>query len=145
MAENRKIHLEIVTPYDLFYTGEVDMLVVTAKDGEIGVLPGHTVMFAALRPGELRAQIDGNWRIAAATQGYVEISPEKAIVVVNAAEWVEDIDVARAKGALGRAEARLADPDTAPLFRKRAETAVERAHNRLKIVADHLGKKARLH
>ena len=57
MAFEETIRLEIVTPYDLLYDGQVDMVVVTAADGEIGILPGHTAMFVALKDGEIRFRI----------------------------------------------------------------------------------------
>lgn len=129
---DKTLHVEIVTPYEMFYEGQAEMVVVTGKDGEIGILPGHAPMVAALVPGEVRLKIDGEWKTAVLTNGYAEIGPELTIVVVNAAEWPEQIDVSRAEKALARAEARLHDPSTTPQEKNRSRHGAERARARLK-------------
>jgi F-type H+-transporting ATPase subunit epsilon len=138
MAE-KMLHIEIVTPYEMFYEGPAEMVVITSKDGEIGVLPGHTPLIAALTPGEVRLKINGQWRVAAATNGYAEIGPEVTVIVVNAAEWPEQIDVERAKKALARAEARLADPQLSATEKTHAKHGIGRAKARLKIASKYPG------
>lgn len=133
MAVDETIRLEIVTPYDLIYDGHVDMVVVTAADGEIGILPGHTAMFAALKDGEIRFRIDEDWQILSSSIGYAEISPDLTIIVVNSAEWLDKIDIARAEKSLERARKRLADPLTSILERRRSYNSVARASNRIKV------------
>ncbi len=135
MAFEETIRLEIVTPYDLLYDGQVDMVVVTAADGEIGILPGHTAMFVALKDGEIRFRIGEDWQVLSSSIGYAEISPEMTIAVVNSAEWLEKIDVERAQRALERAKSRLADPQTSVLERRRSYNSLARATNRLRVAA----------
>ncbi|MDD2457736.1 MAG: ATP synthase F1 subunit epsilon [Eubacteriales bacterium] len=144
MAVDETIRLEIVTPYDLIYDGHVDMVVVTAADGEIGILPGHTAMFAALKDGEIRFRIDEDWQILSSSIGYAEISPDLTIIVVNSAEWLDKIDIARAEKSLERARNRLADPQTSILERRRSNNSVARATNRIK-VATRYGKERKQH
>lgn len=132
MAE-KTFYVEIVTPYNMFFEGPVEMVVVTCKDGEVGIMPGHSSLVAALVPGEIRLKIDGQWKSAVATNGYAEIGSELTIIVVNAAEWPEQIDVARAEKSLARAEARLKDPATTPQERIRSRHGVERAKARIKV------------
>jgi F-type H+-transporting ATPase subunit epsilon len=132
MAE-KALRVEIVTPYEMFFEGQVEMVVVTCKDGEIGVLKGHTPLIAALTPGEIRLLANGKWQVAVATNGYAEIGPELTIIVVNAAEWPDQIDVPRAKNALERAEARLKDPKLSLLEKTHARHSVARANARLKV------------
>ena len=117
----------------MFFEGPVEMIVLTGKDGEIGILPGHAPMVAALIPGEARLKIDGQWKPAVLTNGYAEIGPELTIVVVNAAEWPEQIDVRRAERALTRAEARLHDPSVSSQEKTRSRHGAERAKARLKV------------
>ncbi len=136
MPENT-LYVEIVTPYGMFYAGQVEMVVVTCKDGEIGILPGHTSLVAALVPGEVRIKVDGEWHYALATNGYAEIGSELTIIVVSAAEWPDQIDTARAERALARAEARLKDPSTTPQEFNRSTHSVQRARARLKVAAQH--------
>jgi len=86
MAADETIRLEIVTPYELIYDGHVHMVVITAADGELGILPGHTAMFAALKDGEIRFRINDDWQILSSSIGYAEISPDLTIIVVNSAD-----------------------------------------------------------
>jgi F-type H+-transporting ATPase subunit epsilon len=134
----KTLFVEIVTPYEMFFEGQVEMIVVTAKDGEIGIMPGHSPLVAALVPGEARLKINDEWRVAVLTNGYAEIGPELTIIVVNAAEWPEQIDVHRAENALARAEARLQDPKTTPQERTRSRHGAERARARIKIARAHV-------
>lgn len=131
-----KIQLEIVTPYAILVNEPVDMVVMPARDGELGVLPGHAMMMAAITSGELRFKVGEDWRYLAVTSGYAEIAPEMTIVIVNAAEWADEIDVYRAQNALERAEKRLTSPETTAMERVHARHAHERARARLK-VAEH--------
>ena len=136
MAE-KTLQVQIVTPYEMFFDGPVEMVVVTSKDGELGVMPGHTPVIAALTPGEVRLKIHNEWRILAATNGYAEIGPELTIIVVNAAEWPDQIDVRRAEKSLARAEKRLKDPTVSAYEKTHAKHAAGRAKARLKIAARH--------
>jgi F-type H+-transporting ATPase subunit epsilon len=132
MAE-KTLHVEIVTPYEMFYEGPVDMVIVTSKDGEIGILPGHIPLIAALTSGEVRVKTGEQTKVALTTSGYAEIGPELVIIIVNAAEWPDQIDVQRAQMALERASAKLADPSLSALGKKHARHGAERAKARLKV------------
>ena len=136
-----RIRVEVVTPYELLFNEKVDMVVLSATDGEIGVLPGHTAMFAALKSGELRIKMGDQWRIAVTTNGYAEIAADMVIVVVNAAEWADSINVVRAQKSLERAEERFADPQTSAIEKTHARHAIERAKARLKVAEQHGGRK----
>jgi F-type H+-transporting ATPase subunit epsilon len=136
MAE-KTLQVEIVTPYEMFYKGPVEMAVVTCKDGEIGILPGHMPLIAALTPGEIRLKIEQKWRVAAATNGYAEIGPERSLIVVNAAEWPEQIDVQRAEKALARANARLEDAQLTKSDKAHARRSAARAKARLKVAREY--------
>lgn len=134
MAE-KSLQVEIVTPYELFFEGPVESVVVTAKNGETGILPGHAPMIAALVPGEIRLKINGEWVTVSATNGYAEIAPDIAIIVVNAAEWPEQINVERARESISRARARLADSSLSDQEHTHAKHAIERAKSRIRIAA----------
>jgi F-type H+-transporting ATPase subunit epsilon len=129
----KTLQVKIVTPYEMFFDGLAEMVVFTCKDGEIGILPGHTPLIAALTPGEIRLKRNGQWRVAAATNGYAEVGATLTIIVVNAAEWPEQIDVARAQKALTRADARLHDPLVSIAEKNHSRHGVARAKARLKV------------
>ena len=127
-----KIHVEIVTPYEVFFDDVVDMVIISSKKGEIGIQPGHAPLLAALTPGEIRLKTGDDVKIAVGTNGYAEVGHDLAIIVVNAAEWAEDIDVPRAERALKRAEERYRDPATPSQEKNHARHGMERAKARIK-------------
>ncbi len=128
-----KLHVEIVTPYEIFYEGEADSLILPAIDGEIGILPGHSPIVIALNPGELRLTLDEQVVYASVSDGFAQIEIDDAIVVVGSAELPGQIDVNRAEMALVRASKRLKDPSTNDRERERSERGVMRAKARLKV------------
>ncbi len=137
MAEQGKIRLEIVTPYGIFYEGDVDSVTVRVKDGEMGIMSMHTPLIAALVPGETRMLEQGVWRHCLTTNGYAEIGNDLVMVIVSAAEWPEDIDVPRAREALKRAAARYETNRGNPPQATRDRHAMERAQARLQIAEKH--------
>ena len=140
MASDDKIRLEIVTPYGVCYEGEVDSVTVRVKDGELGIMHMHTPMIAALVPGETRVLENGEWKHCLTTNGYAEIGHDLVLVMVSAAEWPDDIDVARATKALARATERYATHRGHPTLAPRDRHAMERAKARLEIAAKHATK-----
>lgn len=129
----KTFRVEVITPYRIFYDGPVEMVIITCKDGEIGVLPEHAPLVAALVPGEVRLKVDGQWLAASATNGYAEIGPDAVMIVVNAAEWPDEIDIRRAEQALQRAEARMRSPKTSAQELIRSRHGAERAKARIKV------------
>ncbi len=135
MAEQGKIRLEIVTPYGIFYEGDVDSVTVRVIDGEMGIMSMHTPLIAALVPGETRMLENGIWRHCLTTNGYAEIGNDLVMVIVSAAEWPLDIDVARARRALERATERHEANRGNPAMATRDRHAMERAKARMQIAA----------
>lgn len=126
------LFLEIITPERQFYIGPAEELVIPAIDGLYGVLPGHEPAVTAMEPGELRFRVNGEWKTAAIGQGFVEIMPERAIVLVSSAEDPAEIDAKRAQEALERAEERLRQKKSAEEYH-RSKAAMARAMARLKV------------
>jgi len=105
MAE--KLRLELVTPYKKALSEEVDEVTAPGTLGEFGVLPGHTPLLTTLKIGELSYRKAGASYHLAVNWGYVEVEDDKVTVLVETAEPADEIDLERAKAALGRAEAAL--------------------------------------
>jgi len=101
------LQLEIVSPERVAYTDEVDMVVVPGIDGELGILPHHTRLISALGVGELRIKKGGTEQSMLISGGFVEVRPDKVIVLADLAEHSDEIDEARAVEARRRAEAEL--------------------------------------
>ncbi len=133
-----KFMLEIVTPERLFYEDEVEMVIARGVEGDIGILKGHEPFVTPLQIGTLRIKIDGQFKLAAISQGYMQVTKEKVTILADTAEWPEEIDVNRAEKARERAEKRI-QQKTADLDVLRAEIALKKAIARLG-VAKMIGK-----
>ena len=125
MAE--KMKLEIVTPYKKVVDIEVDEVTATGKLGEFGVLPGHAPFLTSLKIGELCYKADGTAVSMALNWGYFEIKDDKIIILVETAEYAEDIDVERARAAQDRAEEALKKLSPEDKQFKVYEAALERS------------------
>jgi F-type H+-transporting ATPase subunit epsilon len=99
--------LSIVTPEHSFFEAPVEMLVLQAVDGEIGILSGHEPMVISLREGILRILQNGIWRSAAASSGFATVIKDEVLVMLQTAEWPEEIDIKRAERDRYIAEERL--------------------------------------
>ena len=137
MAE--KMKLEILTPYSKVLEMEVDEVTATGKIGEFGVLPGHAPFLTSLRIGELAYKNNGITAHLALNWGYFEIQDDRIIVLVETAEVSDEIDLERAKAALGRAEEALKKLTAEDKQFKVYEAALERALIRVQVA----GKAAR--
>jgi len=104
-----KMHLEVVTPERVMFSEDVDMLEARGTLGEFGVLPGHVTFLTTVEPGEVRIFNDGHTRYLAAGGGFAEVVNDKVTLLLNAAEFPEEIDVQRAYRAKERAEEALRD------------------------------------
>jgi F-type H+-transporting ATPase subunit epsilon len=102
MAETLK--LEMVTPYKRVLTEDVDEITAPGYIGELGILPGHTPLLTTLKVGELSYKQGNKQFYVAVNWGYLEVEQDKVTVLVDTAEKSDEIDLARAKAALGRAE-----------------------------------------
>jgi F-type H+-transporting ATPase subunit epsilon len=105
MAE--KLKVELMTPYRKVLAEEVDTLTATGTMGEFGLLPGHAPYLTSLKIGELSYTKDGVTYHLALTWGYLEVENDEVIILVETAERADEIDMERAKVALGRAEEAL--------------------------------------
>jgi F-type H+-transporting ATPase subunit epsilon len=95
----RTLLCEIVTPERITYTHEVEMVVVPALDGEMGVLPLHAPLVAALKAGEVRVRIGDETDWFAISGGYLQVYEDKAIILADDAVPSSQIDIERAKQA----------------------------------------------
>ncbi len=132
------LNFELVTAERIVLQEEdVDMVVAPGTDGVLGILPRHVPLITTLQPGELRVKRGADVTSMVVTGGFMEVAPDKVLVLADAAERSDEIDVARAEEARRRAEERLAgSKDT--IDAARAEAALRRA-----IVRIHIGQRHR--
>jgi F-type H+-transporting ATPase subunit epsilon len=123
------LRLEVVSPDGRVFTDDVDSVVVPGIEGELGILPHHTPLVTALGTGELRIRRSGTVQFMLISGGFVEVRPEKVVVLAFVAEHSDEIDAATAAEARKAAEADLeAVHDPVDLARVRAalQTALMR-------------------
>ena len=128
-----KLSVEIVTGERVVYTeDDVDMVVAPGADGTLGILPHHAPLISLLANGELRIKKGGSEQSIVVFGGFIEVTPEKVIVLADSAERAEEIDVARAEEARRRAEELKARRETGVDLAE-AELALRRASVRLRV------------
>jgi F-type H+-transporting ATPase subunit epsilon len=126
-----KLKLEVVAPYGLVISEEVDEVVCSGSEGEFGVLPGHVPFFTTLKIGMLAYKTGNTVRYVFVNWGYAEAGPDRVLVLADSAEKAEDIDVERAKAAMKRAEERLKKAEEFDFAR--TTSSLERAVTRIQI------------
>lgn len=129
------IRLELVTPERPLVSEEVDELIAPGYEGEFGVLPEHTQYLAILAVGVLRYRRGDEVRKVAVGGGFAEVTPDRVVILADVAEKAEEIDVARAKRALERAEEALRDLSMDDASYPRMEAALRRAIARMEAAA----------
>ena len=104
------IQFDLVSPEKLVASQAVDMVVVPGGEGDLGVLPGHSLLIGTVRPGVIDVHEGGKVsnRIFVAG-GFVEINPETCTVLAEEAVPVADIDKAAANDRLQAAQKALSE------------------------------------
>jgi len=103
MAE--KLHFSLVSPERELFSGLVDQVDAPGSEGDFGVLPGHTPLFAILRTGQMWYRKGAAKHFLAVSVGFVEVLPDKVTVLSQVAERAEDLDESRALAGMNRAAA----------------------------------------
>ena len=101
------LHLEIVTPERLAYEDDVDMVLVPGAEGELGILPHHTPLVSLLGVGELRIRKGGEEESFAIAGGFLQVRPDKVVVMAETADMASEIDLEKANEARREAERAL--------------------------------------
>ena len=124
--------LDIVTPGGLVFSEPIEHLRAPGQDGSFGVLVGHTPFMTSLAIGEVAVTQGGKVRPLATSGGFIEVNPDRTVILAQTAEFAEDIDIERAETARGRAEQRLSEKLADTDF-DRAQASLMRAVNRIRI------------
>jgi F-type H+-transporting ATPase subunit epsilon len=134
--------VEIVTAERVVYSAEgVDEVVAPGADGEFAVLPEHAAFITTLAPGEMRILRGDGEEAMVITGGFFEVRNDRVVILADAAERVEEIDIERAEQARQRAEDLLKEEqDVVNVVQ--VEAAMRRALARLR-VAEKRGRRSR--
>ena len=136
------LKLDIVTAERVVYSEEVDAVIAPGIEGQLGILPHHAPLMTTLQAGELRVKRGSEEDILAISGGFLEVRPDKVVILADSAERAEEIDIARAESARKRAEERLVSHGT-EFDSIRCDLALRRAMARL-TVADKIKQKRKL-
>ena len=101
------LHLEIVTPEKLAYQDDVDSVQLPGSEGELGVLPHHAPLITTLGAGELRLRKGNDEESFAIVGGFLQILPDKVVVMAETADMASEIDLEKAQEARRNAEQML--------------------------------------
>ena len=136
--------LELVTAERLVYSEDVSMVIAWGTEGQLSILPHHAPLITMLQPGELIIRKDDEESYLAVSGGFLEVRPEKVVILADACERADEIDIARAEEAKRRAgeimEAPSPETDTAT-----AEAALRRSLVRLKVAEKLRRRRAQRH
>lgn len=131
-----QLHLDVLTAERPVLSIDVDALVVMTEEGQISVLPGHASLVTLLRAGELILRTGPEDHYLAVSGGFLEVTSRGAVILADACERADEIDVQRAEEARRSAEeslragARVTDSAA-------AEAALRRSLVRLKVADRH--------
>jgi F-type H+-transporting ATPase subunit epsilon len=124
-----KLQVELVTAEGRVLSQEADFVVAPGIEGDLGVLPRHIPLLTPLRTGEIMVRNDGHEDYFFVAGGFLEVLPDKVLILADVAERAEDINEAAAEAARRSAQEALAqDPGDAE-----ASAALERSIFRLRV------------
>mgnify|MGYP000848154748 FL=1 len=127
----KTFRLQIVTPEKLEFDEDVEIVVAPGIEGELGIMADHLPLITRLKIGVLKILTESEEITMAVSEGYLEVTRERVLILAEAAELPEEINVQRALEAKRRAEERLASAEKQDFAR--AQAALERAMTRLKV------------
>ena len=123
----------MVTPESVICSCEVDAVIAPGVEGQLGILPHHAPLLTMLQAGELILRKDNDETCIAIYGGFLEVRPDRIIVLADAAERADEIDVARAEEAKRRAELHLANRVFPEGDKVQIEAALRRSLVQLKV------------
>ncbi len=135
------VPFKLVTPTEIAFAGDAELVIATTTEGEEGILPSHAPFLAALKPGVLRATVrrsapdgDAATRLEIATsEGFMQALPDRVTVLVDEAVRFDDVDVADVRNELEAAlERQKAAGDDRERW-EREQAAIEFANAKLRL------------
>lgn len=115
------------------FTGPVDMVMAPGTEGLLGILPHHQPVLTTLKLGEVLVRQGGREEVFAISGGVMEVLPDSVIILADAAERAEEIDLARADAARRRVEEALHSVPLNSEAHLSAEAALQRSLLRLQV------------
>jgi len=124
--DGRQLFCRVITPEEVVYDGEADLVIARIADGDLGVLVDHSPLVSTVEVGEVRIRQDDEQRVYATSDGFFKVSENLVQVLVEEAVSVEDIDVDAAEDRVEAAERDLSEVSEEAEDRDRVIAEIER-------------------
>jgi F-type H+-transporting ATPase subunit epsilon len=98
------VHIELVSPDKILFSGEVDQVDVPGSEGDFGVLAGHAPLIALIRPGIMTVHAAGQQNPLVVLGGFAEVGPDGLTVLADLATSIEDLDRAALQAQIAKME-----------------------------------------
>jgi F-type H+-transporting ATPase subunit epsilon len=135
------IPFKLITPKQVAFEGDAELVIAVTTEGEEGILPQHAPFLAALKPGVLRANVvkDGAAsRLEMATsEGFMQALPNRVTVLIDEALRFEDVDVAKTREELAEAIDRQKAEGADPAVFAREQSVIDFANAKLRLTGNH--------
>jgi len=125
--------LEIVTPEKRAFSDDVDAVTLPGSEGELGILPHHAPLLSILGAGELRYRKGGLEESFAIVGGFVQVLPDRVVVMAETADLAAEIDLEKAEEARREAERALEAGFVEPADLAQARAALQAALVRIRV------------
>jgi len=124
--DGRQLFCRVITPEEVVYDGEADLVVARIADGDLGVLVDHSPLVSTVEVGEVRIREDDEQHVYATSDGFFKVSENLVQVLVEEAVSAEEIDVDAAENRVEEAERVLSEVSEEAEDRDRVVAEIER-------------------
>jgi len=125
-SEGRQLFCRVITPEEVIYDGEANLVIARIADGDLGVLVDHSPLVSTVEVGEVRIKEGDDQLVYATSDGFFKVSENLVQVLVEEAVSVEEIDVDAAESRVEEAERELSEVSEEAEDRDRVVAEIER-------------------
>ena len=125
-SEGRQLFCRVITPEEVIYDGETNLVIVRIADGDLGVLVDHSPLVSTVEVGEVRIKEGDDQLVYATSDGFFKVSENLVQILVEEAISVEEIDVNAAETRVEEAERELSEVSEEAEDRDRVVAEIER-------------------
>ena len=122
----RQLFCRVITPKEVVYDGEADLVIARIADGDVGVMVDHAPLVSSVEPGEVRIRQGDDQHIYATSDGFFKVSENLVQVLVEEAVSPEEIDVNETENRIEEAERELSEISEDAANRDRLREQIER-------------------
>jgi F-type H+-transporting ATPase subunit epsilon len=125
-SEGRQLFCRVITPEEVIYDGEANLIIARIADGDLGVLVDHSPLVSTVEVGEVRIKEGDDQLVYATSDGFFKVSENLVQVLVEEAVSVEEIDIDAAETRVEEAERELSEVSEETEDRDRVVAEIER-------------------